>query len=209
MLLFFSGVKYEHPFVSVIKDLPYLELPFVERPKRIIARGIDVPSDIGGELTKLYTNVQCTEFFLAEDLGPHGMYNIKVPDSEYILVLLNFGSYTDFHTYNLYITNPQGEYLDKLEVKIWANASVKDFTVDEKGLVTVYQIIPENKHLLSGDEKEVFEAHRRDTVYSVKNGKFERIKEINYQSMKYRQEILGRGKPAYKIWEGNEISIDG
>ena len=170
-----------------------------------------IPKDSPYKTAKCYTDLQLSKYIMSEEshLWCHYIY----PSGNYHLVIGYYAACCDnYSTYFLYLTNNNGDYLDKLEVSSSgpSMAWIREWSMDGD-VITVYTLKPtQSATILANDfhEAEIdrFQAVRHDCEYVVENGKFKLKREIIYNPKVYTYYEMSRDvNPDFKIRNDNRI----
>ena len=165
-----------------------------------------IPKDSPYKKIKCYTDLQMNKYKMSEEshLWCHYIYST----GNYHLVIGDYSAECDnLKTGILYLTNENGDYLDKLEVyNIFGwDTTIREWTMEEN-VITVYTLIPTQSESISGwdfgkPNIRSFRAARHDCEYVVENGKFKLKREIIYSPMDYTFEELTKKDPFFNIWD--------
>ena len=159
---------------------------------------------------KLYTNVQCTEYMLADDYDtmPTTYAKFRLPDAGHTLVALELGGNIDNLTDELILVDKNYNVTDALVAKVYAfpGTIVKQYYINEDGSIVVITLKPVSSASLSMLEFTQFTGQRIDETYKVVNGKFALVSTRKYKEKVYTYSQLS--SRTYNLWDGNEQPVD-
>jgi len=157
---------------------------------------------------ELYTNLQCTEFILADYSGhlcPTVNLMMQIPNSNQRLFAVEIGGLSEYAKTVLVIVNGSGYVTDVLEAEVfWGppKMSVKQTYIDENFNVIVHTIHPLSSDSISPFIFSSFQGQREDICYRIVNGKFIETDKTTYRTRTFRQNDLTRN-----LWEGPDIPL--
>lgn len=159
---------------------------------------------------KLYTNVQCTEYMLADDYDtmPTTYAKFRLPDAGHTLVALELGGNIDNLTDELILVDKNYNVTDALVAKVYAfpGTIVKQYYINEDGSIVVITLKPVSSASLSMLGFTQFAGQRIDETYKVVNGKFALVSTRKYKEKVYTYSQLS--SKTYNLWDGNEQPVD-
>lgn len=171
-------------------------------------------TSLDANLRRLYTNVQRTEYYIADNDDasldcPILKLSLRIPSSDYKLMGFSIGGLNSF-TDVLAIVNKDGQILDAIEVGISAYAIplceceiTEDFKIKTYGLVAT-----DKKRSDNMSDFKTANMYREDNVYKIVKGRFEVIGYQKYMSKVYtRNELSGYGNRDYCIRNGKETPV--
>lgn len=188
-------LKYDYKFTP----LPYNETKCTSNE---FSYGIDNTS--GQIPNRLYQNLQCTEYFLADEneLLPAAHAKFRTSNPDISLIAVNFGGATEHITSVLVSVNKNGELLDTLEVEAgWIPLYVKQYRILANGKIVVTSIKPKQKESIPFHHFGSFVGNRIDCTYRVEDGKFILEKEQVFDEQTYTEELLK--KSDFNLWYDN------
>lgn len=198
-------VQAQAPFANLIADMPAASVPF-KASKDIIKRSYGIPNYKGHISAKMYENVQCTSYFMAdtEELAPDTYAKFRIPNTPYYFFAVSFGGPTDYLTDMLVIADSEGNVLDTLEASVWyfPGIAVKQYEITENYEVIIHILKPLASGSLSFAEFDSFAASRMSRTYEIDNGKFALRSEKSYRPQIYTRSQLEQ--ESYNIWNGQE-----
>jgi len=199
MMMFCIISNAQGPLAKALENLKTEPLPYTGGAPKYIQYA-HIPKDFYGKYYPRYTdrNLDKTEKW-DTDFDARRLY--RIPASDYFLVHVSYGYITG--TDVLFLTNSSAQILDKLEAFIVPEVDmrVKEYTIDEDGIITTYQIIPSVR--VTEPKSDVL-SHRQDVSYRVIDGKFIKIKTVDYEERVYTyREMIGLTDKKH-IWDGTE-----
>ncbi len=198
-------IQAQAPFANLVADMPAASVPF-KASKDIIKRSYGIPNWRGVLSGKLYENLQCTAYFMAdtEELAPDTYAKFRIPDTPYYLFVASFGGPTDHLTDMLVLVDSKGEVLDTLEASVWyfPGIAVRQYEIAENYDIIVHMLKPLASNSISFAEFDSFAASRMSRTYKIADGKFVLRSEKNYRPQIYTRSRLEQ--ESYNIWNGQE-----
>ena len=184
------GVNAQSSIREVLKIVNDCSFPYKEG--KLAKRGPGCMLDNKNVIVpnRLYTDVQCAEYILADDYDtmPIGYAKFKLPDSFYMLVV-NLGNNIDYQTDELVLVDKNYNVTDALVASI-----------------VVITLKPVSSASLSMLEFTQFTGQRIDETYKVVNGKFALVSTRKYKEKVYTYSQLS--SKTYNLWDGNEQPVD-
>ena len=203
------GVNAQSSIREVLKIVNDCSFPYKEG--KLAKRGPGCMLDNKNVIVpnRLYTDVQCAEYILADDYDtmPIGYAKFKLPDSFYMLVV-NLGNNIDYQTDELVLVDKNYNVTDALVAKVYAfpGTIVKQYYINEDGSIVVITLKPVSSASLSMLEFTQFTGQRVDETYKVVNGKFALVSTRKYKEKVYTYSQLS--SKTYNLWDGNEQPVD-
>ena len=189
------GVNAQSSIREVLKIVNDCSFPYKEG--KLAKRGPGCMLDNKNVIVpnRLYTDVQCAEYILADDYDtmPIGYAKFKLPDSFYMLVV-NLGNNIDYQTDELVLVDKNYNVTDALVAKVYAFP------------IVVITLKPVSSASLSMLEFTQFTGQRIDETYKVVNGKFALVSTRKYKEKVYTYSQLS--SKTYNLWDGNEQPVD-
>ena len=210
-LLFFLEAKSQSVFSSLMETYTPMPAPvdklYDARPNaKGVKETIRLPRNSIIPL-QLYTNYQCSEFFMADydDITqPLVLMMMDVPGTTQKLFSISVGGITEYAKILLVLVDKDGFVLDILEAQVcWGPPAMyaKQARIDKDFNITVYSIHTDNKKSLPIDKTiPSFSGWREDEVYQIINGKFVKKNTIRYRKCNFRYEDL-----LQDIWMGHAL----
>lgn len=152
---------------------------------------------------QLYTNLQCTEFIMADYSGPMcptTSLMMNIPNSNQKLFAVEIGGLSEYATTVLVIVNNSGDVSDILEAEVfWGppKKSVKQTYIDQNFNIVVHTIYPVSSESISPFNFSSFQGWREDVNYRIINGKFKETDRIKYKTRTFRPSDL-----TINLWDG-------
>lgn len=199
-----SSIK-EAVDMTEIFDLPY-------KREKIGGTGFGCMIDNSRNVVpnKLYTNVQCTEYMLADDYDtmPTTYAKFRIPDASHTLVALELGGNIENLTDELILVDKSYNVTDALIAKVYAfpGTIVKQYYIKEDGSIVVITLKPVSSSSLSMLGFTQFTGQRIDETYKVVDGKFVLVSTRKYKEKVYTYSQLSL--KTYNLWDGNEQPMD-
>lgn len=203
------GVNAQSSIREVLKIVNDCSFPYKEG--KLAKRGPGCMLDNKNVIVpnRLYTDVQCAEYILADDYDtmPIGYAKFKLPDSFYMLVV-NLGNNIDYQTDELVLVDKNYSVTDALVAKVYAfpGTIVKQYYINEDGSIVVITLRPVSSASLSMLGFTQFTGQRIDETYKVVNGKFALVSTRKYKEKVYTYSQLS--SKTYNLWDGNEQPVD-
>ena len=190
--------------------LPFSELPY-DAKKGVPYTNTYGIKNIGGVIpNRLYRNVQCTDYFLADDAdtSPVVYGKFKMPGSSNVLLAVSFGGVTDWMTDVLVIVDASGKILDSLEANVWyfPGIPIKQYRIDSGALVIVSVLEPISAESIPLDSFTQFKGNRVDYTYRIVDEKFTLVAKRKFEERVYTKAQLS--SRTYNLWDGNEQPVD-
>lgn len=190
---------------DALDNLPFSELPY-DAEKGVPYANTYGIQNIGGVIpNRLYRNVQCTDYFLADDAdtSPVVYGKFKMPGSSNVLLAVSFGGVTDWMTDVLVIVDASGKMLDSLEANVWyfPGIPIRQYRIDSGALVIVSVLEP-----VSLDSFTQFKGNRVDYTYRIVDGKFTLVAKRKFKERVYTKAQLS--SKTYNLWDGDEQPVD-
>lgn len=205
-VLAWIDVQAHAPFADLVADMPTTDVPF-KAAKDITKRSYGIPNYKGYISAKLYEDIQCTSYFMAdtEELAPDSYAKFRIPGtSPYYLFVASFGGPTDYLTDMLVIADSEGNVLDTLEASIWyfPGIAVKQYEITGNYEVIIHMLKPLASGSILFADFSSFPASRMSKTYKITNGKFVLRSEKSYRPQIYTRSRLEQ--ETYNIWNGQE-----
>ena len=204
------GVNAQSSIREVLKIVNDCSFPYKEG--KLAKRGPGCMLDNKNVIVpnRLYTNVQCTEYMLADDYDtmPTTYAKFRLPDAGHTLVALELGGNIDNLTDELILVDKNYNVTDALVTKVYAfpGTIVKQYYINEDGSIVVITLKPVSSASLSMLEFTQFIGQRIDETYKVVNGKFALVSTRKYKEKVYTYSQLS--SKTYNLWDGNEQPVD-
>ena len=209
LLSFYSISAFSQSFKDALQWTPYRSLPYKKSKFSHDKGGCGIDNAKGLFPIKMYTNVQCTEFELADnfDTMPEARGLFKLTTSPHILMYVRMGGVTDTQTDELILVNFSGNVTDVLVSKVHVSgAIVKQFYINADETVVVISLKPTASVSIPIDNFTKFSGYRVDETYKVVNGKFVLSKTQKYAEREYTfQQLVDED---YNLWDGGEQPVD-
>ena len=189
---------------EIYKNLPFTSLPHKESKFTRHERQYGVDNTSGQIPNRLYENLQCTQYVLADenDLLPAAFAKFKTMDEDICMVAIHFGGATYLSTSVLITINANGEILDSLEVESgYETVYIKQFRILRDGKVIVTSIKPKQQKSIPYNGFKSFVGNRVDCTYRVERGKFILEGEHVFEEQTYEEELLE--KDNFNLWYDN------
>ena len=205
----YSISAFSQSFKDALQWTPYRSLPYKKSKFSHDKGGCGIDNAKGLFPIKMYTNVQCTEFELADnfDTMPEARGLFKLTTSPHILMYVRMGGVTDTQTDELILVNFSGNVTDVLVSKVHVSgAIVKQFYINADETVVVISLKPTTSVSIPIDNFTKFSGYRVDETYKVVNGKFVLSKTQKYAEREYTfQQLVDED---YNLWDGGEQPVD-
>lgn len=153
---------------------------------------------------RLYKNIQCTEYILADEEPqlPAAYAKFKTSNPNINLIAVHFGDITDYTTIVLVSAHKNGMILDTLEVEAgFGSTFIKQYRILKNGKIVVTSIKPKQKESIPFYNFGSFVGNRIDCTYRVEDGKFILEKEQVFDEQTYTEKLLRREN--FNIWYDN------
>ena len=189
---------------EIYKNLPFTSLPHKESKFTRHERQYGVDNTSGQIPNRLYENLQCTQYVLADenDLLPAAFAKFKTMDEDICMVAIHFGGATYLSTSVLITINANGEILDSLEVESgFETVYIKQFRILDDGKVIVTSIKPKQQESIPYNGFKSFVGNRVDCTYRVERGKFILEGERVFEEQTYEEKLLE--KDNFNLWYDN------
>ena len=198
-------VQAQAPFAHLVADMPTTGVPF-KAAKEMTKRSYGIPGYKGYISAKLYEDIQCTSYFMAdtEESAPDSYAKFRIPDTPHYLFVASFGGPTDYLTDLLVVVDSEGHVLDTLEASVWyfPGIAVKQYEVTENYEVIIHMLKPLAPNSISFADFSSFPASRMSKTYRITDGKFVLQSEKSYRPQIYTRSRLEQ--ETYNIWNGQE-----
>lgn len=183
---------------EALNSISYSAVPFADKKGARFPNswGVSTPSGVSD---KLYTDLQCTQFFHVgdnEDLQPTLYLKIKIPNSNYVIGDMYYGGATDNRVDIVFIADTLGNIKSSLEGTVQTyNLSIKQYKVTEDYKIVTSQMMPTSQNPILFDDfirsNQPVEAYRLDTTYRINsNGEFVKEKEAKLPTKTYTKKLL-------------------
>ena len=189
---------------EIFKKFPLTPLPHKESKITRHRRRYGVDNTLGQIPNRLYENLQCTQYVLADenDLLPAAFAKFKTMDEDICMVAIHFGAATYLSTSVLITINANGEILDSLEVESgFETVYIKQFRILDDGKVIVTSIKPKQQESIPYNGFKSFVGNRVDCTYRVERGKFILEGERVFEEQTYEEKLLE--KDNFNLWYDN------
>ena len=191
------GVNAQSSMKEAVDMTEVFDLPYMRTKLGGTGFGCMIDNSKNLVPNKLYTNVQCTEYMLADDYDtmPATYAKFRLSDVSYTLVALELGGNIDNLTDELILVDKNYNVTDALVAKVYAFPSI-----------VVITLKPVSSASLSMLEFTQFTGQRIDETYKVVNGKFALVSTRKYKEKVYTYSQLS--SKTYNLWDGNEQPVD-
>lgn len=209
LLSCYSIPAFSQTFKDALKWTPYRSLPYKRNKFSNDQGGCGIMNAKGLIPIKIYTNVQCTEYELADnyDTMPETNGLFKLTSSPHILMYIGMGGVTEAQTDELILVDAYGKVTDVLVSKVHVSgAIVKQFYINEDETIVVITLKPTTSASIPFSNFTQFTGYRIDETYKVMNGKFVLSKTQKYKERVYTyQQLVAKN---YNLWDGNEQIVN-
>ena len=188
----------------ILKKMPFTPIPYNETKFTYHKQRYSIDNTSGQIPNRLYENIQCTQYILADenDLLPVANAKFRTNHNDICMVAVNFGGVTDYNTTVLITVNQKGEILDSLEVESgFGHTYIKQYRILGNLRVVVTSIKTNQKESIPFYGFGSFIGNRVDRTYRLEKGKFILEREQVFEEQTYTEKLLEKNN--FNIWYDN------